>query len=738
MTGLLLWIVPAALAAAPAGASGHALQADEPKASLPVPAAVAALHPPIPLLDAQGEPVLESGRPISTMRSCANCHDTSYIAAHSYHVSLGRDERFTLGSVPGRRSWDYGPGAFGRWNPITYRYLSPPGDPRLDLSIADWIRNSGWRHVGGGPAVYGHGDVPLDARDGANNIAAEEPSDATFAQGVDPDRQVLDAVSRQPVAWDWQASGTVEMNCFLCHVENPDNAARIAMLHSGRFAWAGTATLASTAVVKSAENRWQYAADAFLPDGRVSPATLRLQEPTSENCGLCHGQTHANGQPLVLDLDTTQWSTATKGQVFSRQRMSDSTANLSGKEQLARPWDVHAAALLKCSSCHFSLNNPAAYEPTRRGRPEHLKFEPRRLGIGEYLHRPSHDFAKGHTTQGAVARYLDGTMRHCNDCHQAELTHDWLPYREAHFARLSCEACHISQTHAPALATVDWTMLGPAGKARTVWRGIEGDPADANALITGFKPVLLPREDLDGQQRLVPHNLVSSWFWVEQGDASRPVRLADLRAALFEGDTYHPEILAALDADGDGRLQDVELVLDEPKEVEAVRQRLIGSGVREPAIHAETQPYGLHHGVGHGATAVRRCEQCHAEESRLAEPMVLAQQVPGGQLPKMVGDSHVVAAGRLTYGTDGTLEYHPETSAASLYVLGHDRWPWVNWLGAISLVAVVLGATIHGTLRVRNARKRRADDVKAVASEAKAAPTTHQQPPAETDGEHNG
>ena len=50
-------------------------------------------HPPITLLDQDGKNVLETAQPVSTMRTCNHCHDTQYIAKHSYHVSLGSDER---------------------------------------------------------------------------------------------------------------------------------------------------------------------------------------------------------------------------------------------------------------------------------------------------------------------------------------------------------------------------------------------------------------------------------------------------------------------------------------------------------------------------------------------------------------------------------------------------------------------------------------------------------------------
>ena len=153
----------------------------------------------------------------------------------------------------------------------------------------------------------------------------------------------------------------------------------------------------------------------------------------------------------------------TKGQVFSPQRMLDSGVNLEQKSDLGRPWDVHAASMLECHNCHYALNDPKSYEPTRRGRPRHLRYEPRRLDIAEFLHHPSHDFAHGHTEQGSVARNQDGTMRGCVDCHNAEDTHGWLPHEEVHLAHLSCEACHVAETKAPAIRMVDWDDDFPRG-----------------------------------------------------------------------------------------------------------------------------------------------------------------------------------------------------------------------------------------------------------------------------------
>ena len=47
------------------------------------------LHPTFPFLDADGGNVLDSGKPVSTMQTCGQCHNTEFIANHSFHVDAG-------------------------------------------------------------------------------------------------------------------------------------------------------------------------------------------------------------------------------------------------------------------------------------------------------------------------------------------------------------------------------------------------------------------------------------------------------------------------------------------------------------------------------------------------------------------------------------------------------------------------------------------------------------------------
>lgn len=606
------------------------------------------MHPPVALLDAEGQPVIRSRGPVSTLQSCGKCHDTDFIAAHSYHAAAGADRPFAPGKAPSGRPWDVGTGLFGRWDALG---LGTAG-PEVDLKA--WLASEGARHVGGGPAT---------------------------ALGV-------------------------EMNCFLCHLPGPDNAARLAELREGRYRWAATATLASAGVAKRTESGWEYDPDKFDADGRLTDTVPRPRATTAANCGLCHGTVHQDPEPMVLPPGRSGWSTETKGQVYSAQRLKDSGLNLKEKDLLARPFDVHAERLLECADCHTTANNPAQFAAVARTAPRHLTFEPRRLAPGEYLARPDHNLAKGHAAQGTVAWEFDGTMRRCEQCHDAEPTHDWLPYPRRHFQAMNCEACHVPQVFGPAREQTDWTVVGTDGQARVAYRGAEGDPGRVSTLQHGFQPVLLPREELDGTTRLTPHNLVASWYWVA-GDPLVPVPRETLARAFLEGGRFRPEIVGLLDTDRDGQLAGAELRLDTPAKADAIRDRLVTLGVKNPRIRGEVQPYGLHHGVATETWAVRRCSECHGPVSRVGAPMVLAEYLPGGVVPVPVADANVRWEGRMEAEGTGQLVYRPSARLDRVHVIGRDRWVAGDAVGLLAVAGAVGAVAIHGGLRIRAARKAR-------------------------------
>ncbi len=671
-----------------AGQTAVAQEGAEPEPTAAPP--VNSLHPTFPLLDEDGNHVLETGKPVSTMATCSGCHDTEFIAGHSFHADVGLSAMTEPGQTGNGRAWDTSLGLFGKWNPITYRYLSPEGDAVTDLTTPEWLKIFGVRHVGGGPAEYGRDGQPL----------ADLPPSADSVE-----TSVVDPETGERIPWDWTESGTIEMNCFLCHMPDPDNEARKAAIHEGNFQWANTATLAATGIVtQTTAGDWQWNEAAFDAEGNLTKGAIAIQDPGNDNCGLCHGLVHVDAQtPMVLNECTPeQWSTITTGQIMSPQKISESGINLANKEELRRSWDIHTERVVQCTDCHYSLNNPVYYQELTESRPEHLQFDPRRIDLGEYLYRPLHEFAKGQSAQGALAPGLDNTIRTCESCHEAAATHEWLPYTERHMTALACETCHVPQMYAPARQSYDWTVLQASGEPVVACRGVAGGGETfATALITGYQPVLLPRPQADGAAPLSPHNLVTSWYWVYGEDGSeRPVPERALQTAWLEEDGQYPAaILDVFDNNGDGRLDETELIIDSEEKETLIASRLEAQGLTNPRIAGEIQPYNINHNVTHGEWATKDCQTCHSEESRITQPMLLSTNMPGGVMPTFVTNGTSVLSGELVTTEDGALYYQPTTEENSLYILGHSSINLVDKLGVFILVATILGVLAHGTMR---------------------------------------
>ena len=652
------------------------------------------IHPTFPLLDKDGENVRDTGEPISTMQTCGSCHDTKFIADHSFHVDVGLSQ-FGQTAVS---DFDRSPGLFGKWDPITNRVLSTADDAQIDLTTPEWLMAigsrhfGGARHVGGGPAENSRGGLHL--------------TDLLVEAG-DPQTHIIDPETGELIAWDWEESGTVEMNCFLCHTAEPDNESRMAMLQTGQFEWANTATLAASGIVDPTLDGWHYNDAAFTDDNELDTAYIAIQDPTSENCGACHGTVHTDLQ-TPLTLNDLGWSTMTTGQIMSGQKMLNSGLNLADKQELDRSFDIHTERVLECTDCHYALNNPVYYQDTDGTQPEHLTFDPRRLDLGEYLHRPLHQFAKGQSAQNSTAPAFDNTLRRCESCHTIEGTHNWLPYKEQHTQAVACESCHTPKLYAPALESINWTTLNADGTPLTSWRGIDGDINDPNALITGFEPVLLPRENGEGHSTLAPYNVITAYYWT-YGDPSLPVPQRALEAIWLDGDNFADDVIAVFDDNNNGRIDDTELTIDTEAKEAFIANRLAEEGFDNAQIAGEIRPYSINHNSTHGEFATRDCRVCHGEESRITQPISLSGNTPGGVTPEFINSNGTTFRGALMQ--DGsTLFYQPTThsddeNVPTIYVMGHDSVYWVDWLGILIFVGVILGILLHASLRVYHGRK---------------------------------
>ena len=645
------------------------------------------LHPNFQLLDADGANVLESGNPVSSMKTCGQCHDTNFIQQHAFHSDLGLSAY-----KPVKDSWNASAGMFGEWYPLTYRYLSQNGDERLDLSTSEWLMLFGDRVAGGGPAAT--------SRDGKalTNISASESN---------PETAILDK-DGNVTTWDWSKSGVMEMNCFLCHLEEPDNEARIQTIRAGKFSEAVTATLNKTAIMDKTPNGWLWNNAAFNANGEVKSEFVNIQGPTNANCAACHGAIHPNNSdPLTVsqcDLNSPQ--TAETGQVISGQRINQSGMNIADKDSLNRSWDIHAERELKCADCHYALNNPAHASELQKDNPPYLLYDPRTLEINEYLQKPDHNFARGQSAQFNVAPEYKGTMRRCENCHDANIGHaDWLPYIDTHMRTVACETCHIPQMYAPAIQSYDWTVITTSGTAMQSCRGVEGTPNDVNSLVTGYKPVLLNRTNIDGQKLLAPYNLITSFYWVydDANGNKRPVRLIDLEAAYLDSGNYAGDIVKTFDANGDGKLSASELVIDSSSKEETIKAKLAGLGLNNPRMEGMVQPYSINHNVTRGEFAVNDCSACHGADSRVMQPIKLADKAP--VMPVFDANNNVNGTGEIVTGADGALYYQPQPANDKMYVFGSSRVNWVDWFGGLAFAGALLGVLSHGTLRFISAKK---------------------------------
>jgi thiosulfate reductase cytochrome b subunit len=644
-------------------------------------------HPDFLMLDADGVNVLESSGPVSTMKTCGQCHDTEFIASHAFHSDLGLSDYNAASD-----NFDTSNGLFGEWNPLTYRYLSPDGDERLDLSTAEWLMINGSRVVGGGPAVTArNGESLADV-----NASKSNPETAI----LNPNGTVS--------TWNWDKSGTMEMNCFLCHLESPNNSARVEKIQEGKFGEANTATLAGLHIVDYSADGWIWNPDAFGEDGKFKSASIGIQDPTNSNCAACHGEVHPEtDEPLTYtacDLNYPQ--TATTGQVVSSQRINESGVNLANKNELDRSWDVHAERQLQCTDCHYALNNPAHISEIQNSNPEHLVYDPRSLEIGQYLLKPDHNFARGESAQFNVAPEYKGTMRRCENCHDASKGHaDWLPYIETHMDAVACETCHIPQMYAPAIQTYDWTVITTQAGASADCRGIAGAPNEITSLVTGYEPVLLNRTNIDGDKLLAPYNLITSFYWVydDANGNKRPVRLIDLETVYLENGKYAADVLTVFDSNGDGMLGNDELVINTPEREALIKSKLTSLGLNNPRMEGMVQPYSINHNVAKGENAVNDCKACHNDESRITQAIKLADHAP--VTPVFDLDNNVNGSGELVTAEDGALYYQPLPANDKMYVFGSSRISWIDWLGALIFAGSLLGVAGHGTMRYFSSKK---------------------------------
>jgi thiosulfate reductase cytochrome b subunit len=150
-------------------------------------------------------------------------------------------------------------------------------------------------------------------------------------------------------------------------------------------------------------------------------------------------------------------------------------------------------------------------------------------------------------------------------------------------------------------------------------------------------------------------------------------------------------------------LNSTELVIDSPAKQEAVKTKLAALGLNNPRIEGLVQPYSINHDVTRGEGAVNDCKTCHNEESRVSQPIKLADNAP--VMPVFDVDNNVNGSGEIVTGKDGALYYQPMPAKDDMYIFGSSRINWIDWFGAIAFAGSLLGVIGHGTLRFFSSKK---------------------------------
>ena len=403
-----------------------------------------------------------------------------------------------------------------------------------------------------------------------------------------------------------------QMNCFLCHLERPNYAEWRHAKQSDQSEWALAATLIGTKVtlkggelLERTEDGYRWKPDALDAD---ELAVIPMVQPRPEHCGHCHGLVHTGSRPLTVEMGSDEhWATETTGEVFSAQRINQSALNLRNKDKLGRAWDIHAQRLVGCRACHYAKQLP-----------EQLR-----------------------AADDADETVFDNGPRDCASCHIGATRHDWLPEREKHFAALSCEVCHIPQVHLPARQQVDASVITQDGEYLVSYRGLAQGRVDelGTAYVFGYRPLLIKEPDAAGSERWVPVNLISRWYWVDAADGES-VSKEQLQQAWLEDGRHRARIVTLFDTDGDGRLQDAELRLDNTAKVQLVTRLLIDQGIKSPQLRARVDAHHLHHNVTL-KEARRDCRHCHDPQE--GEVFTVADYLPGNLLPGDTGTANVHA-----------------------------------------------------------------------------------------------
>lgn len=531
-------------------------------ASLPV--AAYAFHPSVTLLDKDGDiidPISgdNADKPFSTEWTCGSCHDYDEITK-GYHFQTGWNVISDTFGVAKGRPWDLSPGMLGKWRPQSIRQFA-----RKHNQNADQIDLTPYEFIGG--ASYSYSEPTCGSCHAGGGGLEFDRDGNRYDETLTENPTLRDSLDGDYYQSNWDKSGVVEADCFICHWPEYDFDAREEQFRMRNYRWAVVAGsgigVTNGSVANGDEPTVTYNKRFFNADGTlvITPSW----PPPDQNCMFCHGQSEAKKRGF-------SWN------------------------DIYNP-DIHNQQDVSCTHCHTG-------------------------GL-------DHQFAKGNALQSSVADSLDNTMKVCADCHSEGYLGASIPVhssiRPSHLKRLACESCHIPHLGRSAMQGIDVTSgdvqyysrppgYSPFGD-RATWEPDYEDRTNnkiypINAVLT----IWWANKDSDGiiyplfeREAAAAWELYSDSITDDNGDGKPEInRDAEIMAGL-KG--------VAKSLQGNKRFSQIQPVF-----VKAEKATILGSDGKlqqVPLNISSTVKYSINHNVAAARLALgsNGCSDCHASSA---------------------------------------------------------------------------------------------------------------------------
>jgi len=565
-------------------------------------------HLPMPLKDSLGNTInLSSTRPYSGRHTCGGCHDVD-VVTNGFLFQQGRTD--TGGELIMRddyygdgRWWIRSSGRYGKWGQ-TFKYLlaakENTSESEMEQTAFAWIRDCGSCHPGGGPGEFDR-DGQLLYDEVSGQFGYELSGKTAEDVALDGDYAVLDYVTGSVTLAPWDVTGLSGPDCLRCHRTQRTILDGVDM----NFVWrknilAAGATLVDDlgepvpafAAASTAGQGWFSCMELAAPtSGRPVNASSSvadlafLEEQDSEVA------TRAGVPVLQIDYGVG----VTDGSLLVGEDnmlfLSPDSVTWPPKDQAC--WACHPYTTITgtvwfddSNVMYRKFNNLDDGDSSNDIPPEESRVCTV-CHIGD-LH---HNFGRGNSLQIQYRNDLDWqSIRDCRSCHLTTLPtgqpnpgkHPEAPdvpgnaiiHCTEPYELMSCQACHIPYSLAPAVLFRDITIPGAVGTTSQYYSANPLDPKDPDK--SRWYPALKWKEDVDGVTRLFPVNIWIIIYWGDWHQNGTPGDLTDdIISPIFTWriNQLIPEPLAVVtDDNGDGQLE-----INRPEEILAYIQVLKGN-----------------------------------------------------------------------------------------------------------------------------------------------------------------